>query len=137
MEWRWSKNSWLSRGELPGDFFDLAVSAEAGDAPPEAAARRLADAPVDSLFRRAVDATIEARMAALGWREGPAFEDWSLVELRIDRGGALWATAHEYETDEYSAWMVRFDAADQPVEVRRRADGPLDGEPGEAGTAIG
>ncbi|MEI9928005.1 MAG: hypothetical protein WDN44_10360 [Sphingomonas sp.] len=108
------------------------------EGPPAAAVARLgrADAAMPSLFAAAVRRVCAARREALGWREGPPIEDWSLDEARIDRAGGLWLTVHEYETDEASAWMVALDESDRPTAVRRRADTRLTGDPGEAGGLV-
>lgn len=140
MDWRWQNGSWIGRGALPGDFYDLAVTGGNGweEEPPADAVARLerAQASMATLFAGAVRATCEARQAVLGWKAGPPGEQWSLTEMRVTATGALWLSIHEYETDEYSLWMVRFDDDDRPMSVRRRPWVPIDGEPSEAGTQL-
>ncbi|MES2988908.1 MAG: hypothetical protein V4808_13460, partial [Pseudomonadota bacterium] len=111
MDWRRENGSWVGRGELPGDFYDLAVSGadDWEDEPSADAVARLVGADVQALFAEAVRATCEAREAALMWKAGPPLADWSLAEMRMTAAGALWLSIHEYETDEYSLWMVRFE----------------------------
>lgn len=141
MDWRWQNGSWVGRGALPGDFYDLAVTGGDGwdDAPPPEAVARLeaAHARVETLFAAAVRAVCEARRAALGWRDGPPLADWSLVEMRLAADDRLWVSVHEYETDEYSLWMAAFDDAWQTGEVRRRPWVPVEGDPVAAGTIVG
>lgn len=71
------------------------------------------------LVPRAIRAVVEARMARLNWRDGPAEDRWGPVEMLVDRDDTLWLSLHEGETDEYSLWIVRFDAGNRPTEVRR------------------
>lgn len=138
MEWRWQNGSWIGRGELPGDFYDLAVTGGDGwdEEPPAEAVTRLRGADVEALFCAAVLATCAARQTVLDWKAGPSREDWSLVEMRITAAGALWLSVHEYETDEYSLWMVRFDDEDRAIAVRRRPWVPVEGDPTTAGSPV-
>lgn len=96
-----------------------------------------AHARVETLFAAAVRVVCEARLAALGWRDGPPLADWSLVEMRLAADDRLWVSVHEYETDEYSLWMAAFDDAWQTGEVRRRPWVPVEGDPVAAGTIVG
>ncbi len=62
------------------------------------------------------------RVATLNWRDAPTDADWSLTLVLVDRSGALWLSLHEFETDEYAQWWVRFtDGA--PVEIRKGVSG--------------
>jgi hypothetical protein len=112
---------------------------EFDDPPPpdEGALAMLADAVqnVQPLKAQAVGAICAARQARLNWRPGPAAEAWSVTELCIDRDGALWVALHEYETDEYSRWLVRVDR-DAIAEVRRAPAVENYGAPGEAGVLV-
>lgn len=84
---------------------------------------------------RAVNAVCAAREARLNWRTGPAVEAWSVVEACIDRDGGLWLNLHEYETDEYSRWLVRLDGQDVS-QVRRVPALDLRDAPGAAGVLV-
>ncbi len=115
-------------------------SVDAFDVPPppaDIALATLADAvrAADALRASAVDTVCAAREARLNWRAGPPVEAWSITELCIDRDGALWLALHEYETDEYSRWLVRVDR-DVIAEVRRAPAIENYGAPGEAGVPV-
>ena len=130
---------WLGRSAPGTDFFDLYVmrpSAGESDTPPAsalAALERVVSA-AEALKASSVAAVCTARQAALNWRAGPPLEAWSIVEARVDQNGALWLTLHEYETDEYSRWLVRVDAA--APEVRRIPALALEGRPDAAGVRL-
>jgi hypothetical protein len=127
--WREACGAWVKRSEGDGSGCDLAVASEPGqflydepdEAPPPDAvdALRRAHGQLRDLKSAAVSAICEARQARLRWRAGPPAEDWSVLELHLDASRAIWAVLHEYETDEYSIWLVRFDEGLNPVEVRR------------------
>ncbi|WP_439814623.1 hypothetical protein [Zavarzinia sp. CC-PAN008] len=72
-----------------------------------------------TLLPRAVDAVSQARQARLGWRAGPPLDCWTILGVIVDADDRLWLSVHEAETDEYSRWVVRFEADDRAVEVRR------------------
>jgi hypothetical protein len=132
----WNDNGWRGRGGKAAETCDLFVM-EPGDArptPSEAALERLTGAvrTIAALKAAAVERVCAARQARLNWREGPAVEAWSVVELRIDRAGALWLTLHEYETDEYSRWLVAMHGDD----VRRIPALALKGDPTDAGELV-
>ncbi|MEY4879795.1 MAG: hypothetical protein RJB62_1264 [Pseudomonadota bacterium] len=71
---------------------------------------------------KAIDYARAWRVTTLHWRDAPPDADWSLTQVRIDRSGALWLSLHEFETDEYAQWWVRF-TGDAPVEVRKGVSG--------------
>lgn len=71
------------------------------------------------LMARAIQAVIAARMERLNWRDGPAQDEWGPIEALVDRDDGLWLSIYEGVTDEYSLWIVKFDAENQPVEVLR------------------
>jgi len=130
---------WLGRSAPGADFFDLYVmrpSAGESDTPPASALGALEHVvrEAETLKASSVAAVCAARQAALNWRAGPPVEAWSIVEARVDQDGALWLTLHEYETDEYSRWLVRVDAA--APEVRRIPALALEGRLDAAGARL-
>lgn len=131
-------DGWLGRSDPGPDFYDLFVMRAGEDeAPAEAALALLARAAADigALKARAVEAVCAARQARLNWRAGPPLEAWSITELRVDAASALWLTLHEYETDEYSRWLVCLGGPGAPV-VRRIPALALSAPPAEAGVLV-
>lgn len=131
------EDGWLGRSDPGPNFFDLYVMRPAGhesDIPPAAALATLEQAfpTIAAVKADAVARVIAARTARLNWRDGPPVDQWSIVEARTDRDGVLWLNLHEYETDEYSRWLVRMnDGA-----VRRIRAIPVQGPPAEAGEPV-
>lgn len=131
---------WLGRSDASAAFFDLFVmqpeSRQDETAPAHAfVILEAAVRDIHCLRALAVAAICAARQARLGWRDGPPLEAWQLIEVRIDGSGALWLTLHEYETDEYSNWLVGADSAGAPI-VRRIPALALKGAPSAAGTLV-
>ncbi|GAM97262.1 hypothetical protein U91I_00887 [alpha proteobacterium U9-1i] len=135
---------WIGRSDPGPDFFDLVImfpsSVDAFDDPPLPTAEAFAALEhlmrdIDAIKATAVNAVCAAREARLNWRAGPVVEAWSIVEARIDREGALWLGLHEYETDEYSRWLVRLSGR-QPIQVRRTAALEMRGDPSEEGLLV-
>ena len=146
VDWRWDGREWLATANTP-DRHDLAIMPDGNvdtselwsdDPPSPGAIDHLMrfEARVDELKAVAIAAVCEARQARLNWKAGPSADQWSLLELRLDAGDAVWLTLHEYETDEYSKWLVRLDIDGRPVEVRRAPAIPLQGAPGDAGVKV-
>lgn len=122
---RMTDDAWVGRSEPSPDFHDLAIERVDmfEEFPPLETLQRIVASVVAAPGMKldAVAAICAARQAKLNWRAGPAADKWSIVEARIDGSGAFWMTLHEYETDEYSYWPVRFDAAGKPELVLRAA----------------
>jgi len=130
------EEGWIGRSSPGADFFDLFVMRCDDEQTPRAAALATiveAVARMGKLKGEAVEVVCAARESRLGWRRGPPADQWSVVEMRIDVGGALWLMLHEYETDEYSRWMVKPGA--NPV-VRRIPALALYGAPDDAGERV-
>lgn len=135
-----SENGWIGRSGPGADFFDLYVMRPDGyveDGPPADHVERLAAAMagLDALKFRAVAEICAARQSRLNWRAGPPPDQWSITEARIDADGALWLSLHEYETDEYSLWLVK-PGEGEPWPVRRRSYVAYNGAPSEAGDPV-
>lgn len=136
-----SEHGWIGRSGPGPDFFDLYVMRLEGDEsddPPASALAKLTEAAsqIDLLKAQAVAAICAARQARLNWRAGPPLVEWAMVEARIDTAGDLWLSLHEYETDEYSLWMVRAQGPTETWPVRRRPYIPWNGSPGDAGVPV-
>jgi hypothetical protein len=78
---------------------------------------------LERLIGAGLEAIRAARVARLGWSEGPADAAWSLLALVSDDAAGLWLVAVEPQTDEYSSWWAGFDANGAVTEVRRGAAG--------------
>ena len=124
----WNFQCWRGRIVFgSGDDCDLTLMESEEDGFPDSDPRpsglarlRAAHGVAESgLVPNAVEAVIAARVARLGWRDGPDRDAWSPIEILVDREDRLWLSIHEGETDEYSLWIIAFGAQDRPVEVRR------------------
>lgn len=132
---------WQGRSDPGPNFFDLFIMTppDTYDGPPHdqaIAALNSAFDRIDVLKRLGVDAVCAARQASLNWKVGPPIEAWSIVELRIDLESAVWLSLHEYETDEYSGWLVKFAEDGEPQTVRRIPALAFQGDPNEAGVEV-
>lgn len=123
----WNIEAWCGRLDYDGDHCDLTLyETETGGFPdadprPSGLARlRDVQARMTTHFLpRAIEAVIAARTARLNWRDGPPEDRWGPVEVAVETDNSLWLSVYEGETDEYSLWIVAFDDADMPREVRR------------------
>jgi len=117
---------WVAPWSDGARAFDIAVlGSEDDQAPPPAGLLRLEAAVgrLERLMAKGLEAIRAARVARLGWSEGPGDEAWTLLALVSDADGGLWLVAVEPQTDEYSSWWAGFDAKNAVTEVRRGAAG--------------
>jgi len=111
---------WLDHGEIDDRAYSRLIvrsgSEPAWAEPPLVAVARL-DHAVAAVanFQATAVATIQSFHPVTGYQE------WAPIEFRIEADGSLWIDFVEWHWDEYSKWAVQFDAADSPVEIRRRA----------------